>query len=141
MSRATLSDLSPALQAQVIAQEPHAKTKLWNELVAQEPARKRIRQRQGDGMNNWERAFRAHIAPFFEHVHREVSLPLANGLRYKLDFLCVDKFGVVIGYEVKGRALPTGIAKVKMAATLYPWIKFKLATKTRTGWDTEEVYA
>jgi hypothetical protein len=106
-------------------------------------APKRIRQRQGDGMNKWEREFRDYIAPQFENIHREVSLPLANGLRYKLDFLCVDKLGVVMGYEVKGFARSTGIAKLKMAASVYPWIKFVLVTKQGKmkggGWDKEAV--
>jgi hypothetical protein len=106
--------------------------------------KKRIRQCQGDGMNKWEREWRDRIAPFYEHIHREVSLPLANGLRYKVDFLCVDQFGAVFGHEVKGIARATGIAKLKMAAALYPWIAFRLVTKRGQGrddWDVEDVAA
>lgn len=107
------------------------------------PAAKRIRQRTtGDGMNKWEREFGAHLALHWENVHREVSLPLANGLRYKVDFLCAD--GVfVAGFEVKGFARSTGIAKLKMAARLYPWVRFHLATKRKDlpgGWALEEVF-
>ncbi len=100
---------------------------------------KRIRQHQGDGMNKWEREWRERITPFYEHIHREVSLPLANGLRFKIDFLCVDRFGAVFGHEVKGRCLPAGIAKLKMAATIYPWISFRMAGKVDGEWVTEDV--
>lgn len=116
-------------------------------------APKRIRQHQGDGMNKWEREYLAVITANnpASSIHREVSLPLANGLRYKLDFLVAtdatngheDRVSCVIGYEVKGHRRPTGIAKVKMAARLFPWIAFKLVTKQGKrrggGWDIEPV--
>lgn len=109
--------------------------------IGQEPAKKRIRQKSGDGMNKWERDFRAeYLEPRFASIHREVSLPLANGLRYKVDFLCCHTSGSPKGYEVKGVARAAGIAKLKMAATLYPWIAFRLVTKRKGGgWDIEEV--
>jgi hypothetical protein len=113
--------------------------------VAAPVAPKRIRQHAGDSMNTWEREWRACVAHCYEHIYREVSLPLANGLRYKVDFLCVDTMGAVYGYEVKGFARSTGIAKLKMAATLYPWIKFVLVSKRTKreggGWNKEEVLA
>jgi hypothetical protein len=119
---------------------------LSGHLKASAVEKKRIRQHQGDGMNKWERAYLAVLDIQWSHIHRNVSLPLANGLVYKLDFLVVSTSGVSVvieGHEVKGRARPTGIAKIKMAASLYPWIRFKLVTKNPkasfTPWAIEPV--
>lgn len=108
---------------------------------------KRMRQKSGDGMNGWEREWLMLLRarPGHRTDHREASLPLANGLRYKLDFLTsrddidpADPY-VIEGFEVKGFARSTGIAKLKMAATLYPWIKFYLVYKRDGAWQTEDV--
>lgn len=120
------------------------------ETVNTATTQKRIRQRQGDGMNKWEREYAERLARLCtrgaSRIHREVSLPLANGLRYKVDFLCAfvadDGAIAVEGHEVKGFARSTGIAKLKMAASVYPWIKFFLATRNKnapSGWNIERV--
>ena len=105
-----------------------------------------IRQRKGDGMNKWEREFLAVIMALkieSQTVHREVSLPLANGLRYRVDFLVgcrtFDDKSHVFAYEVKGLRRSTGIAKLKMAATLYPWITFYLVTRENGVWQYTKV--
>lgn len=151
MTRPAITDLNPAFLARNRAE---IERQLRPRTIRAEPApdlpqatqKKRIRQRQGDGMNKWERAYLARLESVWRHVHREVSLPLANGLRYKVDFLCardLDDGGFSIeGHEVKGRARSTGIAKIKMAASVYPWIRFFLATKNKraaSGWDIERV--
>lgn len=101
---------------------------------------KRIRQNAA-GLNKTEQAYFDHLKRYgWSHIYREPSLPLANGLRYKLDFLVVGLHGDIQGHEVKGRAYSTGIAKLKMAASLYPWITFYLVTKERGGnWSAEKV--
>lgn len=118
--------------------------------VAAAGAKKRLRQHQGDGMNGWERAYLARLKADHPdaHIHRPVSLPLCNGVVYKIDFLVgtLTDAGIRIeGHEIKGRARPTGIVKIKMAAQEYPWISFFLATKQRKGdgggWDIEPVRA
>lgn len=109
---------------------------------------KRIQQHQGDGCNKWEREYKALIMQRWPDcfLHREVALPLANGVKYKLDWLRVirtDNGCDCIGFEVKGVARSTGIVKIKVAASLYPWISFRLVTKRRKkdggGWAEEEV--
>lgn len=128
----------------------HVTTPSAPEIVAQrgKDGARRIRQKTGDGMNGWEREFReSYLVPRWLHIHREVSLPLANGLRYKVDFLCAHTGQIwagevrdIIGYEVKGQARAAGIAKLKMAARLYPWIGFRLVTKRKgSGWDIQEI--
>jgi len=102
-----------------------------------------IRQRKGDGMNKWEREFYQILTSLNQNVHREVSLPLANGLRYKVDFIVggkrLDGGSNVLGYEVKGFRRSTGIAKLKMAAALYTWITFYLVTREKGVWQYQEV--
>lgn len=109
---------------------------------------KRIRQHSGDGMNSWERAYKAELERDWKFIIREISLPLANGARYKVDFMVArgshsDGIWSVECHEVKGRALSTGILKVKVAASLYPFWKFRLVTKRTKkqggGWAIEEV--
>lgn len=111
-----------------------------------EIAKPRIRQHKGDGMNKWEREYSATLKLRCTHVYREVSLPIANGSVFKIDFLCATVEGdrlFVSGYEVKGRALPAGIVKLKVAASLYPWIQFVMVTKRKKreggGWSEERI--
>jgi len=97
-----------------------------------------VRQHTGDGMNKTERAWFELLKATNPKalIYREVSLPLANGCKYRLDFLSVYRDGGIWtfnGFEVKGRPLPAGIAKLKIAASLYPWIDFTLVwRKSRT---------
>lgn len=107
-------------------------------------AKKRIRQAQSDRRSQWERDYEVLLDMQWSHVYPQFILRLANGLVYKLDFLVVDTKGAhprIEGHEVKGFARSTGIAKVKMAARLYPFIQFKLVTKRKKnmGWDVENV--
>lgn len=155
-ARFNIADLPPHMQAQARAQLEKTPAPVVAPGIPKVApvAKPMIRQHKGDGMNKWEREYSAILDIQWSHIYREVSLPLANGLKYKLDFLCVSNVGdtpaaieskivVVAGYEVKGRRRSTGIAKIKMAARLYPWIKFTLATKKRKkdggGWTKENV--
>lgn len=156
-ARFTIADLPPKFQAQIAAQLAGGKpigmaraAEVAKIEIVPHADKKRIRQHAGDGMNNWEREYAAKLAAQYPGcaIHREVSLPLANGLRYKVDFLVAvhDKESgkaSVFGYEVKGLARSTGIAKAKMAARIFPWILFTLATKRRKkhggGWSEETV--
>lgn len=121
------------------------------ESVAPKPSKNRIRQRAGDGMNNLEREFLQTYLQRYKDagacVHREVSLPLANGVRYKLDFLLAAFVPENLrwshaGYEVKGKhAWDDAIVKLKVAANVYPWIKFSLVSKDPAGgWDMQPIY-
>jgi hypothetical protein len=155
MTRLSLHDLSPAHQAEAMACLRGGKLaggEISRDLyqVTGDPysvpqkrkdgAGKRIRQTRGDGMNNTERRYYLRLVTEWDYVYREPALPLANGVKYKLDFLVVGQGGKIEGHEVKGRAFATGIVKVKMAARLFPWISFRLVTEKKGGgWDVEEV--
>lgn len=105
-----------------------------------------IRQKAGDGMNKTERAFSGYLRATWPtgYLHREVSLPLANGCRYKVDFLCVHtgQTGPIIhGYEVKGFMRDDAAVKLKVAASVYPWIRFFLVSRRsqKSCWKIQEV--
>lgn len=162
--RFTLEQLPAKYQAEVLRQlEPQSKplgqaraqaVRQVEVVPTPTPAKpKGIRQHQGDGMNKWERAFLAELRSRYSgslvSIHREVSLPIGNGVRYKVDFVVAMKLSVdggasvVKAFEVKGQFRPTGIVKLKVAASAYPWIEFFLVTKQKKkaggGWDIEGV--
>lgn len=148
-----ISDTVRRLNPQLFGTTEQVQRVIKDTISAFTTPKKMIRQCQGDGLNRWEREYLAILTATNPgaSIHREVSLPLANGLRYKVDFLVAadatnghkDRVSCVIGYEVKGHRKPTGIAKIKMAARVYPWITFKLVTKQGKrrggGWDVERV--
>lgn len=160
--RFTLEQLPPKYQAEVLRQlEPQSKplgqaraqAVRQVEVVPAPTKPKGIRQHQGDGMNKWERAFLAELRSRYSgslvSIHREVSLPIGNGVRYKVDFVVAMKLSedggasIVRAFEVKGQFRSTGIVKLKVAASTYPWIEFFLVTKQKKkaggGWDIEGV--
>ena len=142
--------VTPEQLAKLKARFPHMSeaTVRLNSVDAPPPAetapeipggRKRIRQNSA-GLNRTEQAYLDHLKLMqWTHIYREPSLPLCNGVKYKVDFLVVGPSLEIEGHEVKGRAYSTGIVKLKIAASLYPWITFRLVTKTKTGWKTETV--
>lgn len=126
------------------------------------PVKRRLRQ-DTKGPNKLEQEFEAFLREEWRtkkaHIHPQgLTLTLANGVRYTPDFIvavpCVTE--VETTYQVEGRAAVMLLAfetkgfmredasvKIKVAARLYPWIKFHLVTKRRKkdggGWDIEEV--
>ena len=111
----------------------------------------RIRQKQGDGLNQTERAFLAHLQanPEYDTVApHALTLKLGNGVHYTPDFIAyhqaVDPYGDtdhVYAFEVKGFMRDDAAVKLKVAASLFPWIKFSLATKKKDGsWDVQRVF-
>lgn len=151
MSKPILADLPPRYQEQVRAQlqrTPHPRT------VAIEQAEPKLSLRQNrSGMNKTEARFADWLRSKnpTAHIHREVSLPLANGVRYKVDFLCArpgeypnkDTSCTVTGYEVKGFMRDDAAVKLKVAAQAYPWITFFLVKATRDPahpWSFEQVF-
>lgn len=68
---------------------------------------------------------------------QNITLKLANDLRYTCDFFTVDVNGKFQGWEVKGFKRPKNMQKLKMAARLFPWIEFVLITKENGNWKQE----
>jgi len=112
---------------------------------------KRLRQ-DTKGPNKLEREFEAWLReewkvtdPWF-HA-QGLTLLIANGVRYTPDMVVVfaDGSGTcgVWAYETKGFMRDDAAVKIKVAACVYPWIKFHLVTKRKKrdggGWAIEEV--
>jgi hypothetical protein len=116
---------------------------------------KRLRQKEGDGMNKTERAFKAWLDQYVVNpgdalIVQSVTLKIANGCRYTPDFLTLGKAAVPEGeadafnlhaYEVKGFMRDDAAVKIKVAASLYPWIRFTLATKDGDAWQLQDIAA
>ncbi len=109
--------------------------------VAADEGKKRIRQ-NGSGLNKTEQAFHDYLLQFHpvsEIYSQRITLLLANGVRYTPDFLVRNR-GTLAAYETKGFMRDDAAVKLKVAASLYPWITFHLVTKKKGGgWDIQTV--
>jgi hypothetical protein len=90
-----------------------------------------IRDIDGEKMNTHERAFYALLSAkrkdgVFQSVHFEsIRLVLAeHRCTYTPDFICIMADGSITAYEVKGFWRDDARVKIKVAARLFPWIKF-----------------
>lgn len=145
-ARISLHDLSPKFQAQAVAQlhaSPRPRTLKIE--VADAPAAKRRMRQSAAPLNKTETAFREFLAQRFAGysvLSQSVTLKLANGCRYTPDFIVPAGLLPMHAYEVKGFMRDDAGVKLKVAASLYPWIKFHLVTRLRNGaWDVQEVLA
>jgi hypothetical protein len=145
MSRPTIADLPPRFQEQVrqqLAAVPAPRTvPAGAVLPARSVATPRLRQRQGDGLNKTERAFKAWLESRFVTVLcQSITLRLANGVRYTPDFVTVDSESrFLTAYEVKGFMRDDAAVKLKVAASVFSWIRFNLVTRAGGAWQVEEV--
>lgn len=140
-----LSDLSKAHQAQVSAQlhgVPHPRT-VKIEVAETTPAKKRLRQKSG-GLNKTEAAFLEYLKRTYPHNEvfaQKVTLLIANGVRFTPDFIMPSlETGQVFAFETKGFMRDDAAVKIKVAASVYPWIKFFLVSKAKGGtWSIQEI--
>lgn len=106
------------------------------------PPKKRIRQNTKPLSNKLEAEFGQYLklihhgATMYE---QSITVRLANGLRYTPDWV-VCEHGNVICYEVKGKHVwDDSIAKLKMAASVYPMWIWSLAWKDNIKWTAQRV--
>ena len=146
MSRArmTLADIPARLL-------PEVERQLAGKRTVEAPAPKRLRQRSAPKLNKTEAAFAAWLrarASDLAVIHEQaIKLTLANGTTYTPDFVVAIPTGLategddVTAYEVKGFMRDDASVKLKVAASLYPWIRFVLVSKGTQGreWDFQEV--
>jgi hypothetical protein len=155
MSRPLLSDLSPKFQAQAVAQlhaAPRPRT-VKIEPADSVPVKKRLRQNCA-GLNKTEAAFEVQLKADAKALEidvlpsQSITLRLGNGVRYTPDFITVehepldDAAGcaqTLRAYEVKGFMRDDAAVKLKVAASLYPWIKFHLVTKAKGKFEMQEI--
>lgn len=76
-----------------------------------------------------------------------LTLKLGDDCRYTVDFLCVSHFSydngghqdVLTGYEVKGFMRDDALVKLKVAAKMFPFIRFVLVTRKAGVWTEKEI--
>lgn len=117
------------------------------ELVAKNPrpahVLKRLRQSSKPLMNKLETELfhflKANYPEDSVIVPQGIRFRLGNGIWYKPDFVIFA--GMVWAYEVKGpRAFRGGFENLKVAAGLYPMIRWRLVWKDQNGiWQEQKV--
>ena len=95
-------------------------------------------------MNKTEAAYANHL--YLQQVLKEIvdfrfepfGLKLADKTYYHPDFLVVfaDHFEI---HEVKGFMREDANVKLKVAAKLFPWFKFKLVKRIKKEWEIKEI--
>jgi hypothetical protein len=107
---------------------------------------KRIRQSTKPLLNKLEEEFLEHLQTIWltsRIQSQSIRFKLGNGIWYKPDFV-VPMVGhtceALVAYEVKGpHAFRGGFENLKVAASLYPWIKWILVWKEDGEWREQEV--
>ena len=66
-----------------------------------------------------------------------LTFKLARDTRYTPDFIVVRKNGSVHAVEIKGFWRDDAKAKIKVAATLFPWVEFSALQAHQGGWKCE----
>lgn len=155
-SRIDVSTLPRRYQAQISAQTGKRPTEAATpEARATIAAEGGIMLRQSSvGMNKTEALFFAHLRASQPGawIEREpVALKLGNGVRYNPDFLVstLETIGPgkacsaqLTAYEVKGYMRDDAAVKIKVAARMYPFIRFVLVWRDgRDGWKQQEITA
>lgn len=143
------ADLAPKYQAQIAAQlQRHA---VGMPPIAPEPAKKRLRQAQGEIMNKLEtRFYRERLVPDYVNngdtvLIQAVRLELARSHWYKPDFFLPAKFQEwptrkAIAYELKGpHAFRGGFENLKVAARVHNWCQFFLVWEKDGKWERQEI--
>lgn len=110
----------------------------------------RLRQKSGPKLNKTETAWRDYLRTQHptDTIHEQgITLQLGNGVRYTPDFIVICPAGLategvcVAAYEVKGFMRDDAAVKLKVAASLYPWIAFTLVSRKGGTWNTQEIRA
>lgn len=68
-----------------------------------------------------------------------VTLILASDLRFTPDFWAIDEVGIR-AIDVKGKHVwEDSRIKIKVAARIFPWVRFLIATEKEGAWQHEEI--
>lgn len=118
-------------------------------MAKNQPAPKRIRQSSKPKLNKLEQAYFDHLSAKYPNNRlraQSVTYVLANGLRYTPDITSpgirtdTDDESKPTNWEIKGPyAFGGSLEKLKMAAAVYPEIRWLLIWKDDDGWHEQEV--
>ena len=101
----------------------------------------RPRRKTPGKMNRWEQSYADRLelikmsGGIHSYAYESVRLTLAPSTTFTPDFLVVTNDEIQF-HEVKGQRFAAGMAKFKIAASLYPWAKWIMVEKTKQGWKT-----
>lgn len=92
-------------------------------------------------LNKTEKAYLAYLRglnPIWLGI-QNVTLKLGDDCRYTPDFFAIDNLGVLHAREVKGFWRDDAKVKIKVAARMFPFIRFTVAVKTKAGWEHTQI--
>lgn len=92
-------------------------------------------------LNKTERAYHQHLVCMnYQWLGvQNITLKLANDCRLTPDFAYLDKDGHLVMIDVKGFQREDALIKMKVAARMFPWIRFAIVKKDASGWNYKEV--
>ena len=143
-----LASIHPKMMPQVMAQlaaqrSPRA---LGAGLpVEVEAPESRIRQKAGEALNKTERLFLEWLKQKYPEDQfvvgsQRLRFRLANGAWYKPDNDLWDReTNRLTLFEVKGYMRPKDALTLKVVASLYPWLTFKIVSRKGSTWEISEV--
>lgn len=147
-----LSDLNPKYQAQVAAALSRSPASVPGiPGLASLPVDKekpRLRQRTKPLLNGLETRFLSYMQPQLKHgeiiLSQAITLKLANGCRLTPDFAVINHhkdFGIGVAmWEVKGPfAFEDSLIKLKVAATLFPFFSWTMASYKHGTWTFQPI--
>lgn len=120
-------------------QEARPKAIAPSAAVDSKPESPRLRQRQGPKLNKTETAFLEWLCARYDPKDiraQAVTLVIGNGVRYTVDF---TNLRAGLAWETKGHMRDDASVKIKVAASLYPEIKFHLVTRDAGAWSIQEM--
>jgi len=148
-----LEDISPAVRHRIRANDGKPIPGISG-LPIPEPAKALpsiIRQKTGPSLNKTEKSFLVRLNAVYgpERVlSQSITLQIANGCTFRPDFIVVQGMDgsdlwSMMAFEVKGPYVwDDAKVKLKVAARMYPWIKFYLASRDGLGgWRETRVLA
>jgi hypothetical protein len=104
--------------------------------------KRRLRQSQKPLLNKLETQFWAHLCAAYppNTIHCQAKrYELARGIWYKPDFV-VTYAGQEIAYEVKGpKVFRGGFENLKVAARVWPEVRFVLTWKAEKAWGFQAI--
>jgi hypothetical protein len=133
------------LSAATIARNKSTLVGTFIEKIAEKiPTSKRVRQDSKPLLNKLEAEYLSMISALYpEIIFRAQCLRwrLGNGIFYKPDFVAIGFRGdPMTCIEVKGpHAFRGGFENLKVAASLYPFIKWILVWKENNVWKEQEI--
>lgn len=69
---------------------------------------------------------------------QNITIKIAHDCRLTCDFSFLDQ-GRLTLVDVKGFQREDAFIKIKAAARLFPWAKFQIVKRDKTGWNVKEV--